>query len=86
VLSNLKCQALVKCIGYKSMPIEGVAWDNRKHTIPNEHGIVTTAEGKVIPGLYCAGWVKRGPVGIIDSTLRDSVETFRSIKHHIETN
>jgi len=35
-------------------------------------------------GLYCAGWVKRGPVGIIDATLRDSMETFRMIKHHLE--
>jgi hypothetical protein len=45
VLSNLKCQALIKCIGYKSMPVEGVAWDNRKHTIPHEHGIVKDGEG-----------------------------------------
>jgi len=31
-----------------------------------------------------SGWLKRGPVGIIDSTLRDSVDTFRIIKHHLE--
>jgi len=37
-----------------------------------------------IPGLYVSGWLKRGPVGIIDSTLRDSVDTFRIIKHHLE--
>ena len=36
-------------------------------------------------GLYCAGWVKRGPVGIIDATLRDSMETFKMIKHHLES-
>jgi len=34
--------------------------------------------------MYVCGWLKRGPVGIIDSTLRDSVETFRIIKHHLE--
>ena len=34
--------------------------------------------------MYVAGWAKRGPVGIIDSTLRDSMETFRMIKHHID--
>ena len=34
--------------------------------------------------MYCAGWVKRGPVGIIDATLRDSMETFKMIKHHLE--
>lgn len=34
--------------------------------------------------MYVAGWLKRGPVGIIDATLRDSVDTFRIIKHHME--
>jgi hypothetical protein len=34
--------------------------------------------------LYVAGWAKRGPVGIIDATLRDSMDTFRFIKHHLE--
>lgn len=43
-----------------------------------------TTTGKLEVGLYCAGWVKRGPVGIIDATLRDSMETFRMIKHHLE--
>ena len=33
-----------------------------------------------------AGWIKRGPVGIIDATLRDSLETFKMLKHHIENN
>lgn len=33
-----------------------------------------------------AGWAKRGPVGIIDATLRDTKETFGVLRHHIETN
>ena len=35
-------------------------------------------------GLYCAGWVKRGPVGIIDATLRDTMETFKQMKFHLD--
>jgi len=35
-------------------------------------------------GLYVAGWIKRGPVGIVDATLRDSMETFKMLKHHLE--
>ena len=34
--------------------------------------------------MYCAGWIKRGPVGIIDATLRDAMETFRIVKHHLD--
>lgn len=40
---------------------------------------------KPLPGLYVSGWLKRGPVGIIDSTLRDSIDTFRIIKFHMES-
>ena len=32
-----------------------------------------------------AGWAKRGPVGIIDATLRDTMDTFRVIKFHIDS-
>jgi adrenodoxin-NADP+ reductase len=40
---------------------------------------------KMLPGLYVCGWLKRGPVGIIDATLRDTKETFGVLRHHIET-
>ena len=35
-------------------------------------------------GLYVAGWIKRGPVGIVDATLRDSMDTFKMLKHHLQ--
>jgi len=41
---------------------------------------------ETIPGIYVAGWAKRGPVGIIDATLRDTKQTFGVLKHHLETN
>jgi len=74
---DISCQLLVTSIGYKSLPIEGLPFDGRRCVVPNDHGYVE-------PGVYTAGWLKRGPVGIIDSTLRDSVATYRIIKHHIE--
>ena len=40
---------------------------------------------KMIVGLYVCGWLKRGPAGIIDATLRDTKETFGLLRHHIET-
>lgn len=35
-------------------------------------------------GLYCSGWVKRGPVGVILSSLNDSIETAKTITTDIE--
>lgn len=81
---NLACQLLIKSIGYKSLPIPGIPFDLKTNTIPNTHGCIVDENGVPMHGLYCAGWLKRGPVGIIDSTLRDSVDTFRIIKHDIE--
>ena len=84
VWSNLECDALIKSIGYKSLKMDGLPFDERKSVIPHEFGCVKDTDGKLLVGLYVAGWIKRGPVGIIDATLRDSMETFRMLKHHIE--
>jgi len=76
---------MIKSIGYKSLSMEGVPFDTKKNVIKHEYGCVIDPEkNAVIRGLYCAGWVKRGPIGIIDHTLRDSTETFRVIKAHLD--
>ena len=84
-LRNLKCDTLVKSIGYKSVEMEGVPFDSKRNVIPHEFGCVKdTITGHLHVGLYVAGWIKRGPVGIVDATLRDSMETFKMLKHHLE--
>ena len=85
VLRDYKCDCLVKSIGYKSLMMDGVPFDHRKSVIPHEFGCVKDPEsGELDIGLYVAGWIKRGPVGIVDATLRDSMETFRMLRHHLE--
>lgn len=81
---TLKCDLLIKSIGYKSLAMPGVPFDKKRNTIPNQFGCVENPDGSVEVGLYCAGWVKRGPVGIIDATMRDAMDTFRVIKHHLD--
>ena len=76
---------LVKSIGYRSLKMDGVPFDPRRNVIPHEFGCVKDPEtGELDVGLYVAGWIKRGPVGIVDATLRDSMETFKMLKHHME--
>ncbi|CDW82125.1 UNKNOWN [Stylonychia lemnae] len=84
IQSEIECQLLVKSIGYQSRPIEGVTFNSQTCTIPHQYGCILDKNGQIQPGFYVAGWLKRGPNGIIDATLRDSVETFRIIKHHME--
>jgi ferredoxin/flavodoxin---NADP+ reductase len=65
-----------RSIGYRGIPIDGVPFDDWKGTIPNEEGRVVDPEAqRAIPGVYVAGWIKRGPSGVIGTNKRDAQET-----------
>lgn len=76
-----------RSIGYKSEALPGfsdlkIPFDERSGTIPNDYlGRVVNEDGLVTPlnGMYCAGWVKRGPTGVIASTMADAFQTAESI-------
>ncbi len=67
-LQELDCGLLFRSVGYKGVPIAGVEFDHKKHCIPHTNG-------RVKPGLYCTGWIKRGPSGVIGTNRADSAET-----------
>ncbi|ODH38245.1 hypothetical protein ACO22_02466 [Paracoccidioides brasiliensis] len=49
---------------------------------PSENGttqLSTESEPTQVPGIYCAGWVKRGPTGVIASTMTDAFATADAI-------
>ena len=75
---TLDAGILFRSIGYLGVPISGVPFDERKGIIPNTRGRITS-NGAVIPQLYTAGWIKRGPSGIIGTNRADSVETVESL-------
>lgn len=56
----------VTCIGYRGEAIEGAPFDA-------ERGIVPNADGRVAPGLYVTGWLRRGPSGIIPTNRTDGM-------------
>lgn len=72
------CGVVLKSIGYKSAPIPDVPFDARKGIVPNQYGKVVDGE-KEVPGMYAAGWLKRGPTGVIVSTMSDAYETADTI-------
>ncbi|CAI7872372.1 unnamed protein product, partial [Closterium sp. NIES-53] len=80
--SDLPCGLVFKSIGYRSLPIAGLPFNQRSGTVPNELGRVLQASGsepvseaRYEPGLYVVGWLKRGPTGIIGTNLIDAEET-----------
>lgn len=78
---------VIRSIGYKSTPInKEIQWNEQKSVISSENGCVLDAEGRVVKGEYVAGWIKTGPIGVLDSTYGSSIETCSSIFNHIEKN
>jgi ferredoxin/flavodoxin---NADP+ reductase len=66
----------VRAVGYRSLPLPDLPFDERGAVIPNVQGRVSDpASGTSVPGLYVAGWVKRGPTGLIGSNKPDGAET-----------
>ena len=62
------------------MAIEGVPFHDAWGVIANDGGRVTDGpDGAVVPGLYTAGWIKRGPSGIIGTNRACAVETVTAL-------
>ncbi len=77
-VEELACGVLFRSIGYRGVAIPEVPFDHVRGIIPNQDGRVTH-DGKIVPGLYVSGWIKRGPTGIIGTNREDSVFTVKSI-------
>jgi ferredoxin--NADP+ reductase len=71
----IPCGLVFRSVGYRGVGISGVPYDERSGTIPNEGGRVVGEDGKPVSGLYCAGWIKRGPTGVIGTNKKDAAET-----------
>ncbi|XP_062223527.1 NADPH:adrenodoxin oxidoreductase, mitochondrial isoform X3 [Phragmites australis] len=75
---DLKCGLVLKSIGYKSLPVQGLPFDKNRGVVPNLRGKVLSSESEtatVETGLYVVGWLKRGPTGIVATNLHCAEET-----------
>lgn len=61
---------VLRSVGYQGVPLPGVPFDERSGTIPNDRGRVLGGERT-----YAAGWIKRGPSGVIGTNKKDATET-----------
>ncbi|HRV93548.1 MAG TPA: FAD-dependent oxidoreductase [Anaerolineae bacterium] len=65
-----------RSVGYRGIPLKGIPFNDRWGVINNETGrIIDLETKKPLTGLYTAGWIKRGPTGIIGTNKPDAVET-----------
>jgi len=73
---TIGCGLVLRSIGYRGVPLEGVPFDETHGVIPNEGGRVRDPhDQEFVPGEYAVGWIKRGPSGVIGTNKRDAQET-----------
>jgi ferredoxin--NADP+ reductase len=71
---------VLRSIGYRTVPIEGVPFDPATSTINNIAGqVVHPNTGEVVRGEYVVGWAKRGPTGLIGNNKPDSAATVEAM-------
>jgi ferredoxin--NADP+ reductase len=78
-LEALDVSMVLRSVGYQSVPLPGVPFDERASVVPNVAGRVTGPGGAPLPGEYVAGWLKRGPTGVIGTNKSDAAQTVRSL-------
>ena len=69
-----------RSVGYRGVAIPDVPFREDWGTIPHAGGrILDTPDGQHVTGLYAAGWIKRGPSGVIGTNKADAVESAQAI-------
>ena len=63
---------MFRSVGYRGVALPGVPFDEDTGTIPNDRG-------RVSPGVYVTGWIKRGPTGVIGTNKKDATETVQLV-------
>jgi ferredoxin--NADP+ reductase len=76
---TIPCSLVFRSVGYHGVPLPDVPFDEAQGTLPNDGGRVLDASGEPIAGVYCAGWIKRGPTGVIGTNKKDATETVQML-------
>ncbi len=73
-MREVAADMVLRSIGYRGILFPGLPFDEQSGVVPNDNGRVLGG-GKPVPGWYVAGWIKRGPTGVIGTNRRDAHQT-----------
>jgi ferredoxin--NADP+ reductase len=76
--SVLDVAMVLRSVGYRGVPVPGLPFDESRGVVPHDRGRVLR-DGAVAPGEYVAGWIKRGPTGVIGTNKSDAQETVTAL-------
>ncbi|MFI2187678.1 FAD-dependent oxidoreductase [Streptomyces sioyaensis] len=75
---DIQGQLVLRSVGYRGTPQPGLPFDEATGTVPHLAGRVLR-DGAPLPGVYVAGWIKRGPTGVIGTNRPCAKETASSL-------
>lgn len=82
---DLEVGLVFRSIGYRGVPLPGVPFNKDWGVIWNQKGRVIDPDAQQpLPGLYTAGWIKRGPTGVIGTNKPDAGETVANMLADLE--
>ena len=77
------CGIFFRSVGYVGIPIKGLPFSAQAGVVSNQLGRVMDSE-QIYTGWYVAGWIKRGPTGIIGTNKPDAEETVKSLLEDLD--
>ena len=73
---ELEAGLVFRSVGYKGVATPGIPFNSDWGVILNEKGrVLSNKDHSPVIGEYTAGWIKRGPSGVIGTNKADAVET-----------
>jgi ferredoxin--NADP+ reductase len=80
---DLPTDLVIRSVGYRGESIPGVPFDTARGVIPNADGRVLDGAERA-SGHYTAGWIKRGPSGIIGTNKKDATATVAALLEDLD--
>ncbi|NKQ56747.1 FAD-dependent oxidoreductase [Amycolatopsis sp. K13G38] len=69
---DIECGLVLRSIGYRGAPLPGLPFDETRGILPNDGG-------RVRAGVYAAGWIKRGPSGVVGTNKKCAEDTVAAL-------
>jgi ferredoxin--NADP+ reductase len=81
---TLPAGLVFRSVGYQGVPLPGVPFNESWGVILNQKGRVLDPETQEpVTGEYTAGWIKRGPTGVIGTNKPDAQETVEGMMEDV---
>ncbi|WP_182349558.1 4Fe-4S binding protein [Tomitella gaofuii] len=76
---------ILRSVGYRGAPADGVPFDERRGIIPNNEGrVIHPVTGEPVTGVYVTGWIKRGPSGYLGTNKKCAQDTIKLLRADVE--